>query len=439
VGVTGASVLAASALAYADGIDVSHHQGPITWSKVDSAGIGFAFMKATEGATYADPTLHVNWSGAEKEGIYRGAYHFARPSLAAGSAAQQASFYVSKVGSFSDKGDLPPVLDLEATGGLGVTSLTTWVSTWLSAVERSTGRAPIIYVSPSFWESSMGNSTSFHHYPLWVAHYASKPRVPGGWSTWTFWQHTSSGSVSGITGNVDMNIFNGSAARLAVLANSSAASTAPAPPGPTLPSPAATAMTLVPAATTATAGALVRFTGTLTTIKPAAPVRARAVSLWSRATATSTWSRVAAGTTDSVGRYGVRVAVSRAAYYQVRWAGDASYAAARSPIVHVRTTPAPTAITLHASKADPLKGAALTIYGQLSSGGVGTGGLTVRYYKRAISGTTWTYVGSSTSAAATGSHSLVVHPLIARVWKVEYAGGSLFAAARSSYMTVHPR
>ena len=74
-------------------------------------------MKATEGTYYTDPTLKTNLAGAQRNGIYRGTYHFARPST--GSAAAQARYYVSKVGSFRGKGALPPVLDLEVTGGLG--------------------------------------------------------------------------------------------------------------------------------------------------------------------------------------------------------------------------------------------------------------------------------------------------------------------------------
>ena len=129
-------------------------------------------MKATEGTYYTDPTLRTNWTGAERQGIYRGAYHFARPSV--GSAAAQARYFVSKVGSFDDPGDLPPVLDLEATGGLGPAALRTWVKTWLETTEQLTGRTPILYFSPYFWIDHLGNSTAFARYPLWIAHYTTR-------------------------------------------------------------------------------------------------------------------------------------------------------------------------------------------------------------------------------------------------------------------------
>ena len=55
------------------GIDVSHHQGNINWSKVPSA---FAYLKATEGEQFVDHAFKTNWKGAQSKGILVGAYHF---------------------------------------------------------------------------------------------------------------------------------------------------------------------------------------------------------------------------------------------------------------------------------------------------------------------------------------------------------------------------
>ena len=96
--VTSLAAMAASALAYADGVDVSHWQGSMSWTKVKAAGMQFAFMKATESTTYTDTQFATNWAGAQAVGLYRGAYHFARPSTSAGSAAKQAEYFVSRVG-----------------------------------------------------------------------------------------------------------------------------------------------------------------------------------------------------------------------------------------------------------------------------------------------------------------------------------------------------
>jgi hypothetical protein len=79
------------------------------------------------------------------------------------------------------------------------------------------------------------------------------------------------------------------------------------------------------------------------------------------------------------------------------------------------------------------------LYGHLTSASAGVAKQEVRYYKRSLTGGRWIYVGRSSSAAPTGWHSLVVHPLIARVWKVVYAGNTKLLPATSSYLTVRPR
>ena len=225
---------AAGAMGYEQGIDVARyqHSTSLDWAKVQADGVEFAFIKATEGRTYTNPYFVPDWASTTQLGIYRGAYHFARPST--GTAAAQAKYFVGVAGTAGGFGDLPPVLDLEDSGDLTVSGLRTWVSNFLQTVESLTGRTPIIYCSPSFWSSSLGDSTAFTHYPLWIAHYTgdAQPRLPGGWTTWTFWQNTSTGTVDGISGNVDMDRFNGTLDQLQVLANASGVAPPPPPTEP---------------------------------------------------------------------------------------------------------------------------------------------------------------------------------------------------------------
>jgi GH25 family lysozyme M1 (1,4-beta-N-acetylmuramidase) len=434
--VTAVAATAASTLAYADGIDVSHWQGSIAWSQVENAGVQFAFMKATEGTGYTDTMLAKNWAATKQVGIYRGAYHFARPSV--GSAPAQARYFVSKVGSFKEAGVLPPVLDLEATGGLSPSQLRTWVSTWLTTVEDLTGRTPILYFSPSFWEVNLGNSTAFSRYPLWVAHYtsASAPRVPGGWSTWTFWQRTSSGRVSGIAGNVDMNRFNGSSAQLARLAWTSGGTTAPAQPGPTVPAAVPTTLTLKAAKATATANERVTFTGDLRTASSPTGVAGKAVSLWSRPSTGSTWTRLAGTTTDSAGHYTVSSTVSQTADYQARFVDGTAYASSTTPTLRVTAAPAVATTDLRKAQDRTRRGAPLMIYGHVTTPAGGVAGSSVSYYKRPVSGGSWEFVRRSTSAAPTGWHSITIRPRRAMVWKAVSTGGAGYTADTSNYVTV---
>ena len=57
------------------GIDVSYFQGNVDWTKVEAAGIRFAYIKVTEGGDRFDPNFRDNWAGAKQAGIARGAYH----------------------------------------------------------------------------------------------------------------------------------------------------------------------------------------------------------------------------------------------------------------------------------------------------------------------------------------------------------------------------
>lgn len=437
--VTALSALSASALAYGEGVDISHWQGSVSWSKVRSDGVKFAFMKATEGSYYTDPTLKTNWAGTEKQGIYRGAYHFARPSV--GSASAQARYYVSKVGSFRGKGDLPPVLDLEATGGLSPSQLRSWVSTWLRTTEKLTGRTPILYCSPYFWIDHLGNSTAFARYPLWIAHYTTgSPKIPGGWRTWTFWQRTSSGSVPGISGHVDMNRFNGTTAQLAALAHSTGGSGAPAPSGPTLPVGAATSLTSTPSATSVAIDKTVPFSGMLRTTSPVSPVAGRTASLWSRHVGSTTWWHKGDVVTDRTGHYRLDARVRTSADYQMRWAGASAYAASASPLMRMTTPPKTRlAVDLHKVQHTVRAGKSLTLYGHVTAGNAGVAGRTVSYYKRFPGAASWTLVGRSHSLAPTGWHQLVVHPRVTREWKVVANSSDVYTRATSGYLTVRPR
>jgi GH25 family lysozyme M1 (1,4-beta-N-acetylmuramidase) len=202
-----------------EGIDVSHWQSTIDWVAVAGAGKRFAFMKATDGqvdstgAMYVDPMYATNRAGATANGLLIGAYHFARPDATPGDAIAEADHFVDVASPAA--GDILPVLDLEQTGGLNPAALQAWVEGFLGEVYARTGVRGIIYVSPSFWSNKLNNTPALAnegYRVLWIAHWtsASQPTVPAGnWggNGWTFWQYTSSGSVPGIAGNVDLDRY----------------------------------------------------------------------------------------------------------------------------------------------------------------------------------------------------------------------------------------
>ena len=217
--IAGALAAPAGAATRANGVDVSHYQGLIDWAQVAGSSYRFTFAKATEGVTLVDATYPINRAGAEGMGLRFGAYHFGRPSgtgpaTITASAIAQADHFVGI--AQPQAGELPPVLDLEATGGLSATNLAMWTSAWMDEVKARTGVSGFIYASPNFWKDKLSNTAAFalSGYRLWVAHWtaSSSPLVPAsnwGGLGWTFWQWTDCAKVPGFLNCVDGDRYAG--------------------------------------------------------------------------------------------------------------------------------------------------------------------------------------------------------------------------------------
>lgn len=191
------------------GIDVSKYQQTISWDEVKAMSVneiklGFAFIKATEGIGNTDPNFNRNWKRSKSSGITRGAYHF---FIASKDGRMQAEHFIRKVKL--EKGDLPPVLDVEQLNGVKSPTLRKEAKKWLDIVEEYYKVKPIIYSNADFYKQHLGKD--FDDYPLWVAHYyqPTQPRIN---RKWHFWQHSDEGRVNGILSPVDFNVFNGDSA-----------------------------------------------------------------------------------------------------------------------------------------------------------------------------------------------------------------------------------
>jgi GH25 family lysozyme M1 (1,4-beta-N-acetylmuramidase) len=226
----------ASAGTKAVGIDVSRFQGAIDWPTVAGSGVRFAFVQASRGSGAdctvkpgqcgADPLFAFNRATAEAAGIRIGAYHRAFASGgtiadARADALAESDVFISQVGTLLG-GELVPVLDVETPfTGMTSTTLRTWIRVWVKRVSKRLGRKPMIYTNATSW-SATGNTGEFAKakYPLWVAEWGvSRPTVPA--SNWaghgySVWQFTSSGSVAGISGRVDMDRLGTGLAKITV-------------------------------------------------------------------------------------------------------------------------------------------------------------------------------------------------------------------------------
>ncbi|MFN4168681.1 MAG: glycoside hydrolase family 25 protein [Pannonibacter phragmitetus] len=189
-----------------NGIDVSHYQGTVNWAQVAADGIGFTFIKATQGTSYVDPMFQTNWQGAKAAGLKCGPYLFFEPNE---SFLDQAELFIRqlKTAGYDSKTDLPPAIDCEETNGVTNTEFSYALSQLLHVLQIFLRVKPLIYASPGFW-SSVGNP-DFSEYPLWVADYttAPAPTLPPDWTGYAFWQYSQSGTVNGISGAVDLDVM----------------------------------------------------------------------------------------------------------------------------------------------------------------------------------------------------------------------------------------
>jgi lysozyme len=193
------------------GVDVSYYQGTVNWPSVKASGRQFAFVRISDGLNTPDTKFAQNWPALKTAGLVRGAYQFFRPNQDAGLQAQMVLDKLAAAGGLKP-GDLPPVLDLESAGGLTASAVVAKAKAWLAKIEAAIGMKPIVYTA-AFMSDVIG--TNFSGYTLWVANYQTTcPTMPSGWTDWHFWQDSDSGSVPGISGNVDTNFFNGTLAQL---------------------------------------------------------------------------------------------------------------------------------------------------------------------------------------------------------------------------------
>jgi lysozyme len=196
-----------------EGVDVSEFQGSINWTAVHNSGRDFAITRVSDGTGHLDPTFKTNWAGIKAAGMVRGVYQFFEGTE---SGTAQADLLIQQVGTL-EAGDLPPVADVEVLDGASGSQLISNLAAWVAEIKAKTGRTPIIYTAPGFW-NGLPSTGQFGSEVLWVANWqVNCPDTPTPWTAWKFWQYddgTTTPNVPGISGGVDKDKFNGSLAQL---------------------------------------------------------------------------------------------------------------------------------------------------------------------------------------------------------------------------------
>ena len=195
------------------GLDVSQYQGQIDWDKVEYVEntflLQFVFIRATAGKNAVDTRFNYNWEQAKKNQLVRGAYHYYRPNE---NSLEQAENFIRTVHLV--RGDFPPVLDIEQLPkNQSIDSLKKGLRRWLERVDAHYKVRPIIYTGEKYYNEFL--KEEFSDYTFWIANYNFF--VENIKDDWLFWQFTESATVSGIEGNVDINIYNGTPKQLGYL------------------------------------------------------------------------------------------------------------------------------------------------------------------------------------------------------------------------------
>ncbi len=188
------------------GIDISSHNGVIDFHRVAADSITFVYIKASEGADFRDRRFSANCDSAINAGLKVGAYHFFRKN--GNGSLQAANFLDAIAGKMLD---LPLVVDVEDWGNEDAESETVVrnnLQEMITTLENH-GCRVMIYTNKDGYRSYIRDQ--FSHLDLWLCTFKHPRKVNG--FDWTLLQYSHWGNVNGITGEVDLNVFNGDSLR----------------------------------------------------------------------------------------------------------------------------------------------------------------------------------------------------------------------------------
>lgn len=190
-------------------IDVSRWQGKIKmegWAQVKAAGYKGVMLRAVgnrNGVPYIDPTFEDNYANAKAAGLDVGVYYYTN---ATSKAMADAELYLVRQAVYGKELTLPVAVDVEDNKlvSLDKQSLTDLTAYALHEVEQM-GFYAQLYTYTSFAKAHLFvGGAALHPYDVWLADYTGKtPKVDFKYNAH---QHTSKGSVPGISGNVDLNV-----------------------------------------------------------------------------------------------------------------------------------------------------------------------------------------------------------------------------------------
>jgi GH25 family lysozyme M1 (1,4-beta-N-acetylmuramidase) len=200
------------------GIDVSSHNGTINWKKVKADGVEFAFIRVgyrgygESGSLNEDANFEQNIKGALAAGLQVGVYFFSQ-AINTDEAEAEAKYLLNLISGY--KITLPVVMDFEyasvsgaQTGRLYKADLSKNAATRICRAfckkVTAKGYEAMVYANKDMLTNHLNASDISDDYKIWLANYTSQTTYSG---EYDYWQYSSSGSVSGISGNVDLDFW----------------------------------------------------------------------------------------------------------------------------------------------------------------------------------------------------------------------------------------
>ena len=188
------------------GIDVSKWNGTIDWNAVKNSGVNYVIIRcgyrgSSSGALVVDPKFEANIKGATAAGLKVGVYFFSQ-AVNNSEAVEEASMVLELIKNY--KISYPVFLDVEASGGradgISIEARTDVIKTFCQTIQNN-GYTAGVYANKN-WLTTKIDTSKLNQYKIWLAQYASAPTYTG---RYDMWQYKSTGKVTGISGDVDLN------------------------------------------------------------------------------------------------------------------------------------------------------------------------------------------------------------------------------------------
>ena len=189
-----------------EGIDVSDWQGYIDYSQVKNTGIEIVYIKSSQGNNIKDPYFEINYENAKANNLKVGFYHFLTATTVE-EAKQEATFFASVISG--KQADCKLAMDYEQFDGVSTEQVNQIAIAFIQKVKELTKKQVIIY-SDLYNSENTFNMELSSYGELWLAYYGdykNLENVNSSWSSFIGIQYTDQGSVAGINGNVDRDLF----------------------------------------------------------------------------------------------------------------------------------------------------------------------------------------------------------------------------------------